>query len=645
MGKSKEMDQGMDVVERLKRMENALELEKQADQERHRAIIEEHSLHERRKKGWTWHPVVPVDYGYTFGDKAYVEIERQGDTDAHHQFRSGQPVRLYVEEEGAQDEVAGVVHFVRDGKMKIVLYDEDYPDWITGHSLAVEQLFDARTYKSMQKAIDRAKEARGRFLYLLERLFGLQKPATIEEESSLGLSNLNSSQSKAVNAMIDFEDILVLHGPPGTGKTTTLVEGIFQLVKRGQKILVSASSNTAVDVMAERLSERNLRVLRLGNISRVDRNILDLTLDGQLAREPESKKVKQLKVEAAAIRRKASTFKRNFGAREREERKEMYREAREIQQWANQLEQTMIYRLVEGAEVICCTLINTDQKLLRDIDFDVTVIDEAGQALDPGLLIPLRKSRKWIMAGDPFQLPPTVKSKEAERKGLAENMLERWINSDRRSFFLTVQYRMHREIMEFPNRYFYQGRLQADVSVADRKLALPEYAPVEFIDTAGCGFEEQINEENKSRYNEGEAFILREHFLQLIQAAELAKIPFPDLGIITPYREQVRYLRKFLAEDEQISAFQEYYHVDSIDGFQGNEKTVIYISMVRSNDRGEIGFLKDYRRMNVALTRAREKLILIGDSSTLGTDTFYSEWLDLVEEKNDYRSAWEFMTG
>jgi superfamily I DNA and/or RNA helicase len=638
------MRQADQMDQMLRQLQRALEAEKKEDIERHRAIIEEHSLVERRKKGWTWHPVTPIDYGYTFGDKAYVELERTKDLGAAHKFRSGQPVRIYVEEEEDGREVSGVLHYVRDNQMKVVLYDEDYPDWIMGHSLAVEQLFDARTYKAMERAIRDAADARGRYRFLLDRLLTDKSPDVQDVRESIKGTHLNPSQVQAVSAMKSFDDILVLHGPPGTGKTTTLVEGILEMVRQGNKILVTAASNTAVDVLTERLgATRSINVLRLGNISRVNDEILDLTIEGKLAKQSESKKIKQLKIEAAALRDKAGKYKRQFGREEREERKDLYREAREVQRWANQLERRLIDRLVDEAQVICATLINSDHKLLRDIDFDCTVVDEAGQGLDPALFIPLSRSQRWIMAGDPYQLPPTVKSREAQELGLSTNMLERWVTAGKPSFFLDTQYRMHADIMWFSNAYFYNERLRAAPEVAQKTLAIQQSAPVEFIDTAGCDFEEKINEENLSRYNEGEAFILREHFLQLRKDFEESKVPFPKIGIITPYREQVRHIRKLIAEDAEWSAHESYIKVDSIDGFQGNEKTVIYISLVRSNATGEIGFLTDYRRMNVALTRAREKLIVIGDSATLGQDPFYRKWLERVETEALYRSAWEFM--
>ena len=631
------------IEQKLTQLKKALKAEKEEDIERHRAIIEEHSLAERRKKGWTWHPVHPMDYGYTFGDKAYVELERTKDLGASHQFRSGQPVRIYVEEEEDERQVTGVVHYVRDNRMKVILYDEDYPDWIMGHSLAVEQLFDARTYKFMEEALRDARGAHGRYRYLLERLLGEEGPATYPDPDPVKGSHLNESQLQAVSAMQKFEDILVLHGPPGTGKTTTLVEGISEMVRQGQKILVTAASNTAVDVLTERLAGRSISILRLGNISRVNDEILDLTIEGQLAKQAESKKIKQLKIEAAALREKAGKHKRQFGREERTKRKSLYGEAREIQRWANQLEKQIIRRLVDEAQVICATLVNSDHNLLRDQEFDCTIVDEAGQALDPALFIPLSRSQRWIMAGDPYQLPPTVKSREAEKLGLATNMLENWVQACKPSFFLDTQYRMHADIMWFSNAHFYNDRLRAAPEVASKTLSIAQSAPVEFVDTAGCDFQEKINDENLSRYNEGEGFILREHFLQLRQDFEQSKAPFPRVGIITPYREQVRHLNKLLTEDSDWAAYRSYIKIDSIDGFQGNERTIIYISLVRSNDRGEIGFLTDYRRMNVALTRAREKLIVIGDSATLGQDPFYRQWLERVETHGLYRSAWEFI--
>lgn len=628
----------------LKQLKVALALEKEEDKERYRQMLEEYSIYERRQKGWTWYPLTVKEYGYSFGDNAYLLLERTVfEGEERHQFRSGQPVRIYNTDEEEEQEVQGVIHYVKKEEMKVILYEEDYPDWVLNSSIAVEQMFDERTYLEMEKALKAAYKAKGEFKYLLGLIYGDGAMADYDLSDNIIESSLNPSQNKAMNAILKTPDIAVVHGPPGTGKTTTLVHSIDQLRKRGEKILVCAPSNTAVDLLAEKLIHKKVKVLRLGNVSRVDEEILSHTLDGKIAAHPDSKQIKELKIEAAELRRKAGKYKRQFGREEREERNALYKEARSLQDWAHDMEKRLIRYIVAEAEVICCTFINARSRELRKIDFDYTVIDEAGQALDPALLIPMRNARRWIMAGDPFQLPPTVKSIEAEVKGLAENMLESWIKSKKKSYLLKVQYRMHKKIMGFSNQYFYENELTAAEEVSGWEFAIQNNQPLEFIDTAGTGFEETYDEESKSRSNEGEANVLREHFLQLVRDFEESGEALPSIAVITPYKDQVKLIRELFEEDEDLSAYAKYVSIDSIDAFQGGERPLVYISLVRSNDRGLIGFLKDYRRMNVALTRAQKKLIVIGDSSTIGGDPFYDKWLKFVDQEGYYRTAWEFM--
>jgi superfamily I DNA and/or RNA helicase len=632
------------VTDILQQLQQALELEKEEERERFRQMLEEHSIFERRQKGWTWHPVNITEYGYTFGDNAFVLLERrihEGEED--HQFRPGQPVRLFESEEDSEREIHGVIHYVKQAEMKLILYEEDYPDWIMSASVAVEQVFDERSYREMDNAISDALMAKGQFKYFLKLIYGGHSLGAYSLENIEEKSELNPSQEKAMSAVLHTRDLAVIHGPPGTGKTTTLVQAIDLLRKRGEKVLVCAPSNTAVDLLTEKLHEKKIKVLRLGNVSRVDEDLLAQTLDGKIAAHPDSKQIKDLKIEASAIRKKAGKYKRHFGPEEREERRALYKEAKEKQDWAYELERRITREVVNDAQVVCCTFVNARHSLLKHVDFDYTVIDEAGQALDPALLIPLRDAQKWVMAGDPFQLPPTVKSFEAEINGLATNMLERWITAGRTSYLLQIQYRMHSTIMGFPNAYFYNNELKADESVENWTLAIQQDQPLEFVDTAGAGFEEYYNEESKGRSNKGEANILREHFLQLTADFEESEKVFPQVAIITPYRDQVKLIKATFEEDEDLSAFLPYVSIDSIDAFQGSERPIVYLSLVRSNEDGSIGFLKDYRRMNVALTRAQKKLIVIGDSATIGGDDFYNKWLSFVEKNGWYRTAWEFM--
>jgi len=628
---------------KIQHLSRLLSMEKEEDAQRHRQILEEYRLEERCERGWSWYPVQVTDYGYTFGDNAYVTVQHTTASPAGSKFKSGTPVRIYDAEQ-EEYEIEGTVHFLKKEEMKIILRGDDYPDWILSGKYVVEQLFDATTYKAMERALKAAAKSEGRFAELIEYLWSDAEPEQKDGPLSIDLPTLNESQKQAVIDAVQTEAVGVIHGPPGTGKTTTLGALIQHLVHFQNKILVCAPSNTAVDLLASSLSAKGLKVVRLGHISRVEEDILSLTLDGQLAAHPESKQIKDLKIQAAEIRRQAGKFKRQFGPKERAERQEKFKEARELMHWSRELEKRLIAQIIIDAQVVCTTLVNAQHSVISDTDFDYTIIDEAGQAMDPALLIPLERTHKWIMAGDPFQLPPTIKSIDAAREGLSVNMLERWIQSNKRSSLLKKQYRMNEVIMGFSNQQFYEGALQAADSVSQWTLRVSAMSdPFEFIDTAGCGFEEKVETESRSRYNEDEARIIREHFLQLVTAYENQGKILPSIGMITPYRAQVAYLKSLWMEDEDTQKYMPYLTIDSIDGFQGAERDIIYISLVRSNEQNEIGFLKDYRRMNVALTRARKKLIVVGDSATLGADAFYKNLLSYVDTHATYRSAWEFM--
>jgi len=331
----------------------------------------------------------------------------------------------------------------------------------------------------------------------------------------------------------------------------------------------------------------------------------------------------------------AGKYKRNFGHAEREQRRLLYREARDLGKEASELESALIDSMLQQAQVVCCTPVGSNSHWLKDHNFKTVIIDEAGQALEPMCWIPIRKAQKIVLAGDPLQLPPTVKSKGAEKLGLSVTMLERCINQEEQVSLLDTQYRMHETIMGFSNQWFYKGALKAHESVAQHQVGGSENRAFEFIDTAGCGFDEEREDEKSSSANSGEAGILIQHLQAFMDS--LPDGDRPSIGIISPYKAQVHCLKRMLAEAEiKVS-------VNTVDAFQGQERDVIYISTVRSNDQGIIGFLSDYRRMNVALTRARKKLVVNGDSATLGGQQFYQEFLNYAEQKEAYRSAWEFM--
>jgi superfamily I DNA and/or RNA helicase len=584
-----------------------------------------------------------VKTGYTIGSRAFVIVERPAPHPPD-QFRAGKTVNLFTRQPNVkQPEKSGIIQYADKGRMKIILNQQDLPDWLGLGLLGVDLLFDDRTYVEIEKALKQVTAAKSDRLAELRDVLLARFPARFQEiDPTLGSTLLNDSQNEALRDALAAYDLSVIHGPPGTGKTTTLVEVVRRLAETESTVLVTAPSNTAVDLLTERLAEQGLQVVRIGNISRVDENILRHTLEVQLANHPDAKTIKKVKIEAAEMRRKARRFKRSFGAAERRERGQMFREAGQLSAWANQLEDRLIDHLISGAQVITCTLVGANHPVLEKRKFRTVVIDEAAQALEPATWIPVTRASRVILAGDPYQLPPTIKSHEARRGGLEVTLIEKALQRQERTRLLRMQYRMHAAIMGFSNQRFYDGQLLADASVADHRLPGDEESPVVFIDTAGAGFEEEVQPAYQSRFNPGEFQILREHLYQLLDHWHWLEVaPLPSIALISPYREQVLQMQQAVKEDERLAGAP--ITINTIDGFQGQERDVVYISLVRSNDKQEIGFLKDYRRMNVAMTRARQKLVIVGDSATIGADDFYAGFLAYCEEHGSYRTAWEFM--
>lgn len=631
------------ITTELHKLQQLLSLEKEADLEYHKQKILNLPLDKRVAEGYSWYGVTVTKSGYTIGDRAFVIIERPLPHPPD-QFRPGNTVSLFTKQAAVhKPERQGVIQFADRGRMKIILNSSDLPEWLGLGLLGVDLLFDDRTYREMEKALKAVLQARGnRLAELRDIILGKHQAQFREVNEWLRTDRLNDSQNEAMRDVIGSFDLTVIHGPPGTGKTTTLIQVVKQLLQAEPTVLVSAPSNTAVDLLTERLAKEGLRVLRIGNISRVDEEVLMHTLDYQVAHHPESKRVKKLKIEAADLRRKAKRFKRSFGSEERRSRGLLFKEAGEVSAWANQLEQRLIDQLLDGAQVIVCTLVGAANPLLSKRHFRTVIIDEAAQALEPATWIPIIKAGRVVLTGDPFQLPPTIKSHEARRKGLEVTLIEKALSRQRQTALLRTQYRMNETIMEFSNQQFYDGELLAAPKVGQQTIKNDANLPVEFIDTAGTGFQEQVQQAFQSRYNEGEFQILREHLYALLEHCYLHEIvPIPSIAIISPYREQVVMMKKAIKADEKLNAAP--ITVNTIDGFQGQERDIVYISLVRSNGKSEIGFLKDYRRMNVAMTRARHKLVIVGDSATIGNDAFYASFLEYCEAYGSYRTAWEFM--
>ncbi len=640
----------MHMKDRLQLLLDLVKIEREEDLQQYQARIQNLTIAERRAAGTCWFPLIIKDTGFTASENPWVEVERPATHAASHQFSAGKNVTLFRQGlKGIEESVQGVIRGAGFNNLKIILQADDFPDWLDEGKIGVELMFDEVTYKEMEKALREVMRAdRGRLAELRDILYGV-KTARFDSSKVETAPHLNTSQQAAVAHIIKARDVAVVHGPPGTGKTTTLTEAIRLTLQSEKQVLVCAPSNTAVDLLTEKLSALGLKVLRIGNPARVSEDLLRHTPEAQIAQHRDYALIKQLRRSATEYNQMARKYKRNFGKAEREQRKALLAEARKLSREAEDIERYITDSLLTEAQVIACTPVGSVNRLLGDLEFSTVFIDEAAQALEPATWIPILKAKRVIFAGDPFQLPATVKSYEAARKGLSVSLIENVIQIKDLSVMLQTQYRMHEQIMEFSNRQFYGGRLEAHSSVAKALLGSvePLNQPVTFIDTAGTGYEEKTDPESSSTYNPGEADLLLQYLVQLVN--ELSKTE-PELlqrkgsiGIISPYKAQVEYLQQRLKEHEPLLNYEKAFSLGTVDGFQGQEREVICISLVRSNENGEIGFLEDTRRTNVALTRAKRKLLVIGDSATLSNNVFYNQMLAYFEEINSYKSAWEYM--
>jgi predicted DNA helicase len=433
-------------------------------------------------------------------------------------------------------------------------------------------------------------------------------------------------------------DVAVLHGPPGTGKTTTVVELVRRAVRLGQRVLVTAPSNLAVDNVLERLLAHGENAVRLGHPARVLPGLREHTLDLLVESHPDARQARKLVKEAFALFRQAGKWTR--AKPEPGARQQMRQEARGMLADARKLESLAVERILDGSPILCATTTGLDGELIGGRRFDLLVIDEACQSTEPGCWIPLVRAERVVLAGDHCQLPPTVLSVDAARQGFGVSLLERLVGlyGERITRRLDVQYRMHEKIMDFSSGEFYEGTLKADESVKAHLLCeLPGVAttplteaPVTFIDTAGAGYEEELEPDGESRLNPQEADLAARKVRALLEAG----VKPEDIAVIAPYAAQVRRLRSLLAGVEGLE-------IDSVDGFQGREKEAVVLSLVRSNTEGEVGFLADVRRTNVALTRARRGLVVIGDSATLSVLPFYRRMCEYFEGIGAYHTVWE----
>ena len=630
----------------LKKQLDLLKTEREEDRKSYQQMTESTSVAERRANGLSWYPIAIRGSEMSRGDYLTVEIERTTHQDIPHQLRFGASAVLFSNHNHKDDHLDGTISYQSGNRLKITLRTDELPEWANDGKLGIDLLFDDNSYDEMQAALKQAdalpdKDPSAR---LVKILTGEMAPTFHTDLPTYTNPALNASQQAAVQKILTANDLAIVHGPPGTGKTTTLVQAIKALIRQdGQQILVVAPSNTAVDLLSEKLSDEGLNVLRVGNPARVSERLMSLTLDSKVSEHPSVKEIKRLKKQANEFRDMAHKYKRNFGKAEREQRKALFDEARKIMKEVGNTEQYIIDDLIAKAQVITATLVGANHYTVKNQRYHTVVIDEAGQALEPACWIPILKAQKVVLAGDHCQLSPTIKSDEAARKGLSTTLLEKCTALYPESVtLLEEQYRMHETIMGYSSRIFYGDKLKAHASVASH-LLFSEDSPLAFVDTAGCGFDEKL--EGTSTTNPEEAVFLFKHLTQLVASLGTYYQPkdFPTVAVISPYKQQIQLLKEQLQHSPALQPYADKISVNTIDSFQGQERDIVYISMTRSNTENNIGFLSDTRRMNVAMTRARKKLVVIGDSGTLSGFGFYASFISYAESKNAYQSAWEFM--
>ncbi|WP_291912230.1 AAA domain-containing protein [Chitinophaga sp. CB10] len=629
----------------FKKLQELLKTEREEDRKSYQALTESTSVQDRRAGGLAWYPIAIRGSEMGRGDYLTVEVERTTHHDIPHQLRSGVSAVLFSNHDRTRHQEEGVISWVGENRLKITLRTDELPDWADDGKLGIDLLFDDNSYDEMQAALRQAgalaeDNKSGR---LVRVLTGQAAPNFRTDVAPVHIPSLNHSQNEAVNKILQACDVAVVHGPPGTGKTTTLVQAIKALLQQEkQQILVVAPSNAAVDLLSEKLAEQGLNVLRVGNPARVSDRLLSLTLDRKMQGHNSLKEVSRLRKQANEFRNMAHKYKRNFGKAEREQRKALFDEARKIIKEVENIEQYVIEDVVAKAQVITATPVGSNHYTVKNLKYRTVIIDEAGQALEPACWIPILKGEKVILAGDHCQLPPTIKSNEAAAAGLATTLLEKVVALYPEAVvLLEEQYRMHATIMGYSSNVFYNDRLRAHASVAAH-LLYDNDTPLAFIDTAGCGFDEQSD--GTSTTNPEEAAFLFRHLEIMANALAPHYTPenFPTVAIISPYRQQIEVLKEQLAHYPALQPYKDRISINTIDSFQGQERDMVYISMTRSNTENKIGFLSDIRRMNVAMTRARKKLVIIGDSATLSQLPFYADFIRYAEEQNSYQSAWEY---
>ena len=618
------------VARHFLRQRQLLQMEYDYEKEEYKRLSEELGVARNVQRGLCWHPVRVGRNHYNSLNQLVVEVYRgEEHSEEEHQFEYGRQVRFFVENEVGQvtyKHYAGTVSYVEDNRMAIVVPSASViMDMENSVGLGVQLSLDETSYRTMFEALnDVEKTGNTRLVALRDVLCGLVEPG-FRDIYPVRFPWLNRSQEVAVNNIVACRDVMIVHGPPGTGKTTTLVEAIYETLNREPQVLVCAQSNMAVDWISEKLVDRGVPVLRVGNPTRVNDKMLSYCYERRFESHPDYPELWSIR---KAIRQLQGLDKKHRNSDTVRNR------VAKLRHRAEELEVKIDVELFNDARVVASTLVGSNSTLLRGKHFATLFVDEAGQALEAATWIAVRKADRVVLAGDHCQLPPTIKCYEAERSGLSRTMMERvamrWPQA---VTLLCTQYRMHSDIMQFSSQWFYGGNLVAAPEVSDRGILDYDIA-MEWIDTSDMDFAERTVSAGNSRLNtlEADFFVAQlERYVQRIGVQRIIDERI-DFGLISPYKAQVKYLRTKIKKSAVLKPIKQQLSINTIDGFQGQERDVVMISLVRSNDDGRIGFLSDLRRMNVAITRARMKVIIVGDASTLKHHKFYSRLRAYIEQ-------------
>ena len=643
------MPQSTSPIQALQQQRLLLQLEYETEKETFRQQTEQMGIARKVKRGDAWWPVKVTKSYYNSLNQLAVEITRTADSDIEHNFEFGRPVVFFASDASKTTDAAiryfrftATVSYVDGDRMVITVPDNtSIIDLQNAERLGVQLSFDETSYRLMMEALDRAIRGKGRLGELRDLFYTPSKTASdgspVRNAAAtfvfppMHFPYLNQTQEEAVNMVLRAKDVAIVHGPPGTGKTTTLVEAIRETLMRESQVLVCAQSNMAVDWISEKLVDRGINVLRIGNPTRVNDKMLSFTYERRFEAHPDYPHLWAIR---KAIRDLRTHRKRGD--------EKFHQKLESLKSRATELEIRINSELFGEARVIACTLVGAANRLLEGQKFATLFIDEAAQALEAACWIPMRRVSRVVLAGDHCQLPPTVKSIAALKAGLGTTLMERIVETHPEAVtLLKIQYRMNDDIMRFSSDYFYNGQVESAPEVKYRSI-LDMDIPMTWIDTSEFaldGFEstEEFVGESFGRINKKEAeltLMTLQYYFNKVGKQRLLDEHI-DVGIISPYRAQVQYLRRLLMKKEYFKPFRRFISINTVDGFQGQERDIIVVSLVRSNESGQIGFLRDLRRMNVAITRARMKLIILGDKDTMTQHPFYRKLWHYIKKLHE----------